>query len=71
MKVEFKDFSVSGRPVPKDYVVRVRVAWWVRPYLSLTIALHNLMGTVPNYDVVSRDINRGVRMKLEPVNPHG
>lgn len=67
MELEVKDFSIAGRPVPANFEVRVRVAWWVKPYLHLTFALHSLFGTIPNYDVVSADIQRGITMKLERV----
>lgn len=40
--------------------VKLRVAFWVRPYLAL-VALLARLGIEPDFDKVERRVSRGVR----------
>lgn len=45
--------------------IRVRVAWWVRPYLWGLATFCWLFGTTPDMEKVERTTKRGVRLRVD------
>lgn len=43
--------------------IKVKIAWWVRPYIWLT-TFGIWLGLPINSEVVARDLVRGVRLKV-------
>lgn len=45
--------------------VRVKVAWWVLPYLQTLQALCHIMGTEPDLERVEHWIKKGIKAEIK------
>ena len=45
--------------------VKVKVAWWLRPYLSVLSFFCLLTGAEPNWAKLSRVVDRAVKLRVK------
>jgi hypothetical protein len=48
----------------RQLTVTVRLAWWLRPYLFGVALTSTLMGVEPDWDKVTRVIDRALRYRF-------
>ena len=49
-----------------NFTIRVRVAWWLEPYLCTLAFFAGLMGREPNWAKLERVVARAITVRLEP-----
>ncbi|MBB3103967.1 hypothetical protein FHR87_002377 [Azomonas macrocytogenes] len=48
-----------------NFAVRLKVAWWVKPYVRLITLMHRLTGREVDLNRMAEQCRRGIKVEIE------